>query len=351
MTAWLSQAPAPLGVAIEVPHGPVVAALLDAGIAVFSINPKQLDRFRDRRSLAGAKDDRLDALTLADALRTDRERFSPVAPLDDLTIALRATSRRRDVLLQDRRRLSNRLYQLLVAAYPQFLALCPAADEPWLWDLLSRLSGPSPSVRTLSALLQRHRIRRISSADLRAALAIPPLLRGPALAAIHDDLATILPPLSALHSASRANDARLRSLVRDAGPTAAILDSMPGIDAVLAAIFLAEASAPLAEHDLQALRSLAGTAPVTHQSGRSRSIRFRRACCPRLRDAVRHWARTAARCDPWASSLYRAMRARGLSHERALRGLADRLLLRLVACLRENVPYDPARASSRPLAA
>ena len=44
-------------------------------LAVHSINPKQLDRFRDRISPAGAKDDRRDARVLADALRTGRRYF------------------------------------------------------------------------------------------------------------------------------------------------------------------------------------------------------------------------------------------------------------------------------------
>src|SRR5204863_9464647 len=38
-------------------------------------NPKQLDRFRDRFTVAGAKDDRRDAHVLADSLRTDRHAF------------------------------------------------------------------------------------------------------------------------------------------------------------------------------------------------------------------------------------------------------------------------------------
>ena len=61
--------PASVAIAIEVPHGSVVETLLERGFAVFSINPKQLDRLRDRFSMAGAKDDRLDALVLADSLR------------------------------------------------------------------------------------------------------------------------------------------------------------------------------------------------------------------------------------------------------------------------------------------
>jgi hypothetical protein len=53
--------PSRIAVAIEVPRGPVVEAFLEGGFAVFSINPKQLDRFRDRHTTAGAKDDRRDA--------------------------------------------------------------------------------------------------------------------------------------------------------------------------------------------------------------------------------------------------------------------------------------------------
>ena len=75
---WLlTQAGKPnqVAVAIETPHGPVVEALMDRGVTVFAINPKQLDRFRDRFSPAGAKDDRRDALVLASSLRTDRHCF------------------------------------------------------------------------------------------------------------------------------------------------------------------------------------------------------------------------------------------------------------------------------------
>jgi hypothetical protein len=64
-----------VAVAVEVPHGPVVDVLLDRGFIVHAINPKQLDRLRDRFSIAGAKDDRRDAYVSADGLRTDRHLF------------------------------------------------------------------------------------------------------------------------------------------------------------------------------------------------------------------------------------------------------------------------------------
>ena len=51
-----------------------VAGFLEAGFEVFSINPKQLDRFSDRFSVAGSKDDRLDARVLGDSCGRIRAR-------------------------------------------------------------------------------------------------------------------------------------------------------------------------------------------------------------------------------------------------------------------------------------
>lgn len=68
-----------VAVGIEVPRGALVELLVERGFAVYAINPKQLDRFRDRFTAAGAKDDRRDALVIGDSLRTDPQAFRPGA--------------------------------------------------------------------------------------------------------------------------------------------------------------------------------------------------------------------------------------------------------------------------------
>ena len=60
-----------LWAAIEKPDGRIVDFLLDHGVVVFAVNPKALDRARDRFRMSGAKSDPFDARVLAGFLRTD----------------------------------------------------------------------------------------------------------------------------------------------------------------------------------------------------------------------------------------------------------------------------------------
>src|SRR5260370_7618548 len=93
MAAWLlatggGAEPGQIDVAIEVPHGPVVETLIERGFAVWVLNPKQMDRFRDRYSMAGAKDDSRDSLVMASALRTDPHCFRRLPPTDPIIAEL-----------------------------------------------------------------------------------------------------------------------------------------------------------------------------------------------------------------------------------------------------------------------
>ena len=344
-----------IAVAIETPRAAVVDALLDWGGHVFAVNPKQLDRFRDRHSVAGAKDDRRDAFVLAAALRTDRWAFRRLAAEDPHLIELREISRMHDELVQEHRRLANRLREQLQRFYPQALTLCPAADEPWLWTLLARVPTPAAAARvrvsTLRALLIDHRIRRFGAEELHRVLTVRPLPVAPGTGeAAGAHVALLLPRLHLVHEQQKQCERRLEALLtrlanaNDASDQqehrdVTILQSLPGVGRVVAATMLAEATRPLAARDYQTLRAHAGVAPVTRQSGKTRSVGMRRSCNRRLRTAVFHWASNSIRLDPHCRTHYDRLRQRH-RHARALRGVADRLLRILVALLTHGTVYD-----------
>lgn len=362
-----SSEPERVAVAIEVPHGAVVETLLERGFAVFSLNPKQLDRFRDRYSPAGAKDDRLDAYVLADSARTDLHCFRRLHVPPAEMIRLRELVRTEEELKRDLRRTANRLRELLHRYYPQMLALSPAADEPWFWDLVARAPVPDKGRRlresTLQKLLRKHRIRRLSPGDIRTALQLESLRLAPgSVAAASDHVAVLIPRLQLTHRQLNQVQHSIGALLEqlsgqpdaEADPAdpepecrehrdVEILLSSPGIGRIVAATMLAQAHWAISHRDYHAFRAQAGLAPITRSSGRSRRVMMRRACDNRLRNACYHMARVASMHDPAARAQYSELRSRGHSHGRALRGVADRLLRIICAMLRDGTLYDPTR--------
>ena len=146
---------AAVGVAIEVPRGPVVESLMERGFEVHSINPKQLDRFRDRISPSGAKDDRRDARVLASALRTDAHCLRRLEPTDPAIVALREWSRLSEDLTRERIRLANRMREQLWRYYPQFLkAVDDDVAAPWALDLWRSLPTPRAGQRARPVTLR-----------------------------------------------------------------------------------------------------------------------------------------------------------------------------------------------------
>lgn len=353
--------PARIAVAIEVPHGAVVDVLLEQGCHVFAINPKQLDRFRDRHTVAGAKDDRRDAFVAADALRTDRGAFRRLQVEDPQVVHVRELSRVHGELVQEHNRLTNRLREQLWRFYPQLLGLSPAADEPWLWAVLEQAPTPAQGQRltpsALRALLARQRIRRLTAAAVHAALQAPPLpVAAGTVEAAGEHVGLLLPRLQLVHAQRTQCERRLEQLLEKLATPAGgadraehrdvtILRSLPGVGRVVAATMLAEASRPLAARDYQTLRAHTGAAPVTRQSGKTRLVSMRRSCNGRLRNAVFHWASNAIRLDPPSRAQYDRLRQRH-GHARALRGVADRLLDVLITMLRTRTLYDPHRRAA-----
>ena len=126
---WAGPSLARVAVGVESRHAGPVALCLEHGAAVFAINPKQLERFRERASAAGAKDDRRDAYTAASALRTDRGAFHRVRLEDAQLVAIRELSRMGDELREEAARLSNQLRAPLERYFPHPAPAAPGAGR------------------------------------------------------------------------------------------------------------------------------------------------------------------------------------------------------------------------------
>ena len=105
-------------VAIERPDGLLVERLLDAGLRVLPMHPKQVAVARARFRAAGGKSDRFDAFVLCELARTDSHRFRVLEPDSDETKALRALTRTREDLVHARVALTGQLRAELERFWP-----------------------------------------------------------------------------------------------------------------------------------------------------------------------------------------------------------------------------------------
>jgi transposase len=91
-------------IGIETDRGPWVGALVAAGYRVCAINPLQVARYRERRSVSGAKSDAADAHTLADMVRTDSHQLRTIAGDSDQAEAIKVVARAHKTLIWERTR-------------------------------------------------------------------------------------------------------------------------------------------------------------------------------------------------------------------------------------------------------
>ena len=350
-----------IAIGIEVPHGPVVEHLMDAGFAVHAINPKQLDRLRDRFTTAGAKDDRLDAFVLADSLRTDLRFYRFLEPVHPTIIELREWSRMVEDLSEERNRLANRFRHQLWRYFPQMIDLSENWAREWMLDIWELIPTPAKarSIRpaTVARQLQQNHVRKWSAETLLAHLRTEPIVVAPgvtdACVAHCQVIVARLRLVTEQMKLGMKQLDRLTAAVADVQPSTSsapamhcdpeILRSMPGVGPIVLAALLSEGYDAIRRRDPGTLRALSGVAPVTRRSGKQILVVMRHACPHRLRTAVYHWARVAVLHDLNCRNRYSALRKHGHSHARALRSVGSRLIGVACAMLQTGELFDRNR--------
>lgn len=336
-------------VAIERGDGPVVDALLTAGLDVVVVSSRQVKALRLRYGTAGNKDDRFDAFVLADVLRSDGHRLASLTPDSSATIGLRALVRARKDLVKHRIALGNQLRANLLAAFPGAVGLFAEIDSPISLTFLTRFCSAERAAwlsekRMAAWLAGVGYCGRQTAAHLMAHLrAAPAGLTGPAGAAC----ATVTEQLVASLVDLRARIDTLDEAITETlalHHDAAVFTSLPRAGTNRAALLLAEIGDCRARFpDDGALAAAAGVAPSTRASGKRHHVAFRHSCDKKLREALIDFASDSRQASPWAADIYQRARDRGARHPHAVRILARAWCRIIWRCWADGTAYDPAR--------
>ncbi|MCX5315513.1 IS110 family transposase [Streptomyces sp. NBC_00154] len=343
--------PAEVVVGIETDRGSWVQALIASGYQVFAINPRQVNRFKERYASSGAKSD---AHALADMVRIDRDQLRPVAGDSEQAQAVKVVARAHQSLIWERTRTFQRLRCTLREYFPAALAAYADLTLTSTDALELLIKAPAPAAgakltRTqITAVLTRHRRRNrdAKAATIQAALREPQLgLPEPVTAAYAATATAHARLIIALNEQIAAMEEQVKTHFL-AHPDAEIYLSMPGIGEITGARVLAEfGDDPTRYANAKARKNYAGTSPITRASGKSHSVQARYVRNNRLADALQSQAFAALR-SPGARRYYDKQRAREVGYNPALRQLGNRLVGILHGCLKTRTHYDEATAWS-----
>jgi transposase len=345
-------------VGLETAHTLLIDFLWEQGYRqVFVIPPGAIKGARRRYRQSNAHTDQFDAWVIADVVRTDPQTLQPWRP-DGLRVRqLRAKVSLLQFLTQEIRRLGNRLGAVLARYYPAALQVFHEPTAPIALHFLQAFPTPqSAATLTLEVFtrfarghLYRQPARVLTACFARLQASYP--VASPETVAAYQAEATWLARhlLSTLEQ-KKTELRALQSLFTQHADYA-IFDSLAGVGDFLAPALLAkscgERSRTIGDDrarfpDAASVQCLAGTCPVTEQSGHSRRVFFRQACDHEFRQIAQQWAKASLGQSTWAATYWQSVQARSRSKSHAYRCLANRWLAIAWKCWQTHQPYDEA---------
>lgn len=336
---------------LEQSRGPLIYALLKYDfIVLYPINPKTLARFREAFSPSRAKDDPGDAAYLVALLVHHRDRLKAWMPEDERTRELQLLVEHRRRLVSDQTRISNRLTALLKGYFPQVLEWFPDIRTTLVCDFLLRWPslGALRGVRraTLEKFCREHNSHRQATLEVRlnsikeatplttdrAVINSSVLMVKALVAQMKTTLATV-----------REFDQRIAEL-SETHEDFELFASLPGAGRVYAPRLLtAMGSNRERWQTADELLRFSGVAPVIERSGKSSWTRWRYFCPKFFRQSFVEYAGESIKHSEWARAFYVSQKAKGKSHQAAVRSLAYKWIRIIWKCWQTRTNYDEAR--------
>lgn len=312
---------------LETKHGLLISALLEAGLALYPVNPKTIDR---KRSASGAKTDLIDAYLLAKHGRSEVADLRRLDPDSPAVAELKALTRDQDSLIQMQTRLVNQLTACLKAYYPAALQLFTKLQQKATLVFLQ--TYPTPEIAQAASVEQLTGVLK-QAGHPKAKPVAPKIYETLHQAHLTADEVTIrtksrlmlalVAQLLPLLEQIAAYDKEIAALFLKHEDNE-VWSSLPGAGKRLAPRLLAEWGDDRKRYaHTSSIQALAGTAPVPFESGNYATVHQRFACIKPLRNAFHQFAWESTQQEVWARDYYDRKRQEGKSHSMAIRALAN----------------------------
>jgi transposase len=253
-------------------------------------------------------------------------------------------------LMSDRVRITNRIRNALKQYYPQTLEWFDHIDTHLFCDFIKRWPSLEQARRarktTLEKFFREHNMNRkaLLESRIQAIKSAMPLTEDEAVIVPYRLQAQMLvAQLEVALESIKIYDSEIAA-VAPQHPDYGLFNVLPGAGPTLAPRLLVafgeqrERFASAAE-----VQKYGGIAPVTKRSGQSTWIHWRWQCPTFLRQTFVEWSAQTINKSYWAGLYYYQQRAKGCSHQTAVRALAFKWIRILYRCWKTRTPYDEAR--------
>jgi transposase len=337
-----------LAVCLEQFRGPLIYALLKYDFLVlYPVNPTTLAKYREAFSPSRAKDDPTDAQYLVELLIQHRDRLKAWLPDDEKTRTLQLLVEHRRRLVGDRTRISNRMTALLKSYFPQVLTWFDdirttlVCDFLLQWPTLESVKRVKPV--TLEKFMRAHNSVRQQTNEKRIAAIKEAVTLTTDKAVINSSvfmIKALVSQMKATIDAVSEFDQQITALCQT-HQDFFIFDSLPGSGSVYSSRLLAALGTDRKRwNSVDELLSFSGVAPVVERSGKSEWIRWRYFCPKFFRQSFIEYAGESIKHSFWAKAYYLSQRAKGKSHQAAVRALAFKWIRIIYRCWQNNTPYN-----------
>ena len=340
-----------IAIAVELTKGPIVYALQKYDfVTVFPIHGLTLARYRQAMFPSGAKDDPSDAELALDMMINYPNKVKPLKPSSDKTRTLATLVEQRRLLVDDKRRNTNRLINALKQYYPQPLEWFAHRDSELFCDFLIKWpsldSVKGARTHSIISFFAARGGNAVSNTEKRVK-AINEAI------ALTDDQSVILPhklfvtavvkQILTIIKNVRIYDREIAKLFNSM-PDAEIFTSLPGTGPCLAPRLLAALGEDRNRFtNAQQIQNYAGLSPVTERSGQKSWIHWRWQCSRFIRQSFIEWSAKSVHQSYWAGLYYAQQKAKGKSHQMAVRALAFKWVRILYKCWETKTPYDESK--------
>jgi transposase len=333
-------------IAIECKEHLVISFLVCEGYTVYSINPKSLDRYKDRYNIAGNKTDPIDAFALADALRTDIHKHYPLAYSSENIRKLQMYCKEYDKLNKTKNIIECQVGELLNHYYPIVLTLFGERS----WTTMMRFIIQYPAVKTLNGLSYEEFKNSLHKIHYNNNVKINQMYEkiktgGHYQNDLFDEvysastMALAKSLLVLLDEIKKLTD-KMTEIV-DNHSLGKIFKSLPASGEIMSAKLLSVMGDNKSLYEsCQEIQSLAGLVPVIKESGKTSYAIFRHACNKEYRDIITWYAFCSMNKCPWARAFYNKKREEGKRHFETLRLLGFKWMRIIYTLWKEEKVYD-----------